>query len=80
MSDNHFSKVPAKKMHHTLGSLDAGANSNEILDGPDMHIFRQSKEQQAQASILSQLGDIFGISHEVKDKIQMLTSSFVVKS
>ena len=45
-----------------------------------MHILRKSKEDQAQASILSQLGDIFGISHEVKDKIQFLTSSFVAKA
>ena len=30
VSQNHFSNVPAKKMHHTLGSLDAGANSHEL--------------------------------------------------
>ena len=42
--ENHFTKVPAKQMHHTLGSLDAGANSDDLLNGSDMHLFRKSKE------------------------------------
>jgi hypothetical protein len=44
VNKNHFVKVPAKKMHHTLGSLDAGANSDDILDGSEMHLFRKTKE------------------------------------
>ena len=44
VSENHFSQVPTKKIHHTLGSLDAGVNSHDILNGSDSQLLRKSKE------------------------------------